>query len=149
MSKPSTLDSPDLLRHQLAGFMGDQNQEAVAKARRFLAHLIAIRELIAPIVIARGLDEGDDWVEAVADLITPNTRQVRDEIQALDDRLHGDGVQTDVFDPWADDPEHRGTLTEAVVSVGMGYGTAGYLLGLAVGSLVGPHVFDRVEGPRR
>jgi hypothetical protein len=41
-------------------------------------------------------------------------------------------------------PEHAEDLGDAALSLGYAWGTAGYLIGLAVGMQLGPHVFDRV-----
>jgi len=116
------------------------------KARQWLDQLAAIREYIAPLVIAKGLHEGDDWVWPVAEFL--GQMDILNEIQALEDRLHHvyTDVDTTVPSPLEGSPDHRDPLGDAAVSLGIAFGNAGYLLGLAVGMQLGP---DALKGGAR
>jgi hypothetical protein len=116
--------------------------EEQQKTREWLTQVAAIRDAIAPLVIASGVNEGDDWVEPVAAFLKEPCLAIRDDIRALDERLEQQGIDTDVLNPDFEGPQSRAALSTAVVSLGVGFGRAGYILGLAVGMQLGPHALD-------
>jgi len=107
------------------------------QVERFLDQVRTITEEVAALVIAGQLHQGDDFVEAVDELLDCRGARVREGIQALAARLP-EGLDLDVPDPAEDDADQQSPLADAVISVGVEYGRAGYLLGLAVGMRLGP-----------
>lgn len=113
----------------------------------WIERLQAIRATIAPAVIAGDLRNGDDWTERVVRLL--GDAHLLEDIQALDDRLHEAGQETTVPMPTRDDPDYRQHLGNAAVALGVAWGQAGYLIGLAVGMQLGPDAFDSEQGRGR
>ena len=96
---------------------------------------------LVPHILANGIREGDDYVEAIVRVIGQEARY-SDAMHALADRLAAAGVDAQVPDPWADDPNHMGDVDDGMLSRAIEWGAAGYLLGVAVGMQLGPKAFD-------
>ena len=66
------------------------------QAREWLTQVATIRDAIAPLILATGVHQGDDWVEAVAEFLNEDCLVIRDDIQRLDERLHQQGIDTEI-----------------------------------------------------
>ena len=115
------------------------------QAREWLTQVATIRDAIAPLILATGVHQGDDWVEAVAEFLNEDCLVIRDDIQRLDERLHQQGIDTEIHCADFRGPDSRDVLSNAIVTLGNGYGRAGYVLGLAVGMRLGAQALAHLE----
>lgn len=120
----------------------DSNRKDVGRVATWLETLRLIQETIAPHVIAHSVMEGDDHVEAVVTLMGKS--HLLENIQAEDARLSALGHETCIATPTAGDPAYTEHLDDAALTLGVAWGSAGYLVGLAVGMQLGSHAFDRI-----
>jgi hypothetical protein len=111
---------------------------------QWLLQIAAIQTHVAPLAIAQSVIDADDWVWPVAEFI--GVMPLHDAIQALDARLEQQGVDSSVPTPHKYSPDDVSRLDTAVTELAVDFGRAGYMLGLAIGTLLGPNALK--GGPR-
>jgi len=96
----------------------------------------------APAIIAAGvLNDDDPWTDSLARFAAADPRVASVE-RSLDEYFKGADTDPLIADPLPDDASHESHVSDVAASRAFGWGDAGFLLGLAVGMLLGPHAFE-------
>jgi hypothetical protein len=113
--------------------------EDLDKMATFVQRVRHIREAFVAQIIAAGIVEGDDFVEAVVQ-VTGHEAFYHEHISALAKRVEEAGIDGRIPSPILDDVDSW--FDDAMLSRAIEWGYAGYLLGLAVGMQLGPDAFN-------
>lgn len=126
-------------------FQKDRHNEYAGLVMQ-MATVRALRDEFAGPVIAHGVFGPDPlWDDIVEMLVNrePWAVTLSEGIQAFFDRARADGeIDDDILSPTTDDPKRTEHVDDALTSLLIAWKDAGFALGLAVGSALGPNALE-------
>jgi hypothetical protein len=126
------------------------DREVQEPADHFLEQVRAIREAHGPLIVATGVSYGGEYVVPLVDargLVAESNAA----LTAFARRLEAAGITTKIPAPFmgGGEPDPTAPFEDVVFDIAIEYGMTGYLLGVAVGTLLGPHALTTARQPRR